>query len=168
MPHSLVDQLRFTRSEFGRAVGGVNDDDAARRLMPMNCIGWNVGHMAAQEQRYFLTFAQSLQPYPEIDRAYSFGSPASTPKLSEMVDAWMSITRAVDPWLDELTSDAALDHVVLEGDPMHYTFGSLLLRVIYHYWYHTGEIMAVRQMLGHKNLPDFVGDLDGKAPYRPD
>jgi hypothetical protein len=45
--------------------------------------------------------------------------------------------------------------------------GSLLLRVIYHYWYHIGEIMAIRQLLGHTNLPEFVGDLDTQAPYLP-
>jgi len=25
--------------------------------------------------------------------------------------------------------------------------------------------MAIRQNLGHTNLPDFVGDIDGEAPY---
>jgi len=35
-----------------------------------------------------------------------------------------------------------------------------------HYWYHTRENMAVRQNLGHTNLPEFVGDIDGEAPYR--
>ena len=28
--------------------------------------------------------------------------------------------------------------------------------------------MAIRQMLGHKRLAQFVGDLDGQAPYRPE
>jgi len=40
--------------------------------------------------------------------------------------------------------------------------------VIYHYWYHTGDYMAIRQLLGHGRLPVFVGDIDGKAPYRPE
>jgi hypothetical protein len=38
----------------------------------------------------------------------------------------------------------------------------------YHYWYHLGEALAVRQMLGHRDLPDFVGDIDSQAPYRPE
>ena len=29
----------------------------------------------------------------------------------------------------------------------------------YHYWFHIGEAHAVRQMLGHVDLPDFVGDM---------
>jgi len=43
-----------------------------------------------------------------------------------------------------------------------------LLRVNYHYWYHIGEIMAIRQLLDHTGLPDFVGDIDNQAPYRPE
>jgi hypothetical protein len=35
----------------------------------------------------------------------------------------------------------------------------MLLRNIYHYWYHTGEAHAIRDMLGHKNLPEFVGEM---------
>jgi hypothetical protein len=40
--------------------------------------------------------------------------------------------------------------------------------MIYHYFYHIGEIMAIRQLLGHTNLPEFIGDLDRAAPYRPE
>jgi hypothetical protein len=28
--------------------------------------------------------------------------------------------------------------------------------------------MAMRQMLGHPRLPQFVGNIDDEAPYRPD
>ena len=41
-----------------------------------------------------------------------------------------------------------------------------MLRMTYHYWYHTGENAAIRQALGHTGLPDFVGDIDTEAPYR--
>ncbi|MGA9192890.1 MAG: DinB family protein [Anaerolineales bacterium] len=166
MSHPLADQLRFTRREFLRGVEQVSEEDAARRFMPMNCISWNVGHLAAQEQRYFLSFTQDLRPYPKIDESFSYGSPASTPSLRAMLEAWQAITQAVDPWLDELTSDRLLKPVVIKGKQTRYTVGSLMLRVIYHYWYHAGENLAVRQMLGHTNLPEFVGDLDGEAPFR--
>jgi hypothetical protein len=32
---------------------------------------------------------------------------------------------------------------------------------------HPLEGLAVRQMLGHTNLPEFVGNIDDEAPYRP-
>jgi len=37
----------------------------------------------------------------------------------------------------------------------------------YHYWFHTGEAHAIRQMLGRGELPQFVGDMT-KAFYRPE
>ena len=46
MPHSLVLQLRFTRSESQRTLEGISDDEARRRFLPMNCISWNIGHLA--------------------------------------------------------------------------------------------------------------------------
>jgi len=54
VPHPLVRQLRFARREFVRCLEGLSDENARRRLMPMNCISWMVGHMAAQEQFYFV------------------------------------------------------------------------------------------------------------------
>jgi hypothetical protein len=38
---------------------------------------------------------------------------------------------------------------------------------MYHYWYHLGEAHAIRQMLGHQNLPQFVGNMSN-AVYRPE
>ena len=81
MPHSLVAQLRFTRSEFQRGLAGLASDDARKRLLPMNCISWNVGHLAWQEQRYFLTFAQGKTPLPELNQHFAYGAPATTPTL---------------------------------------------------------------------------------------
>ena len=71
------------------------------------------------------------------------------------------------PWLDKLTPADLAGNITLHGWRTT-TVGSLLLRVIYHYWYHIGEIMSIRQQLGQPNLPDFVGDIDDLAPYRPE
>ena len=54
MTHLLVEQLRFARSEFVRALAGIGEAEARRRLEPMNCLSWMVGHLADQEQRYWL------------------------------------------------------------------------------------------------------------------
>jgi uncharacterized damage-inducible protein DinB len=166
MPHPLVLQLRFTRKEFRRGLEGLSDADAHKRLTPMNCISWIVGHLTWQEQRYFLYYAQNQLLLPEVDELFAYGAPASTPALEEMWTAWDTITKAVDPWLDALTTEKLQEHVFRDGKASPYIFGSLLQRVIYHYWYHMGENMAIRQMLGHVDLPEFVGDIDGEAPYR--
>lgn len=167
--HPLVRQLKFARSEFKRALNRVSEEDAGKRLLPMNCISWNVGHLAWQEQRYFLYYGQGVMPYPDIQKAFAYGAPASTPLLHEVLDYWRKITKAADPWLESLTSAKLQEHFLKKDGSLGWTiFGSLLQRVIYHYWYHTGENLAIRQMLGHTNLPVFVGNIDDQAPYVPD
>lgn len=168
-PHPLVRQLRFTRAEFGRSLRGVTEEDARRLVSPMNCISWNVGHVAWQEQSYFLKSGQRQTPLPWVDTDYASGGLPSTPAVSDMLAAWETIERAADPWLDELTtSDLQRPFTRDDGEPGQRTFGSLLLRVIYHYWYHLGENMAIRQLLGHTRLPQFVGRIDEQAPYVPE
>jgi hypothetical protein len=168
MPHPLIDQLRFTRSEFIRGVKGITGEEARKRLLPMNCISWNIGHLAWQEQRYFLHFGQGQMPFPEINEQFAYGAPASTPPLKEVLSAWKAITSAADPWLDKLTTAKLQEHPSINGKPIGRINGNLILRVIYHYWYHTGENLAIRQSLGHKRLPQFVGDIDSMASYRPE
>ena len=168
MPHPLVSQLRFTRTEFLRSIKGVSDEDARKRLMPMNSISWNVGHLAWQEQRYCLIFGQGKMLLPDINEQFAYGCDASTPPLKEVVAAWKKITAATDPWLDSLTTDSLQQFATVDGRKTSRMFGNLLQRMIYHYWYHTGENMSIRQMLGHKKLVQFVGNIDRQAPFRPD
>lgn len=166
MPHPLVDQLRFTRSEFMRGLAGLSDEDARHRFLPMNCLSWNVGHLAWHEQRYFLTFARGEVLVPVLNQQFAYGAPASTPPLAEMLDAWQQITRAADAWLDQATTEGLHQIFTTSSGSWSTSYGNLLQRVVYHYWYHTGENMAIRQMLGHADLAEFVGDLDTEAPFR--
>ena len=66
MAHPLVDQFRFTRSEWLRGLQGVSEEDGARHFGPMNCIGWNVGHLAWHEQRTFLWRPQGTILFPKL------------------------------------------------------------------------------------------------------
>lgn len=166
MPHPLVEQLRFTRSEFQRALVGITDEEARRRFLPLNCISWNIGHLAGQEQRYWLWRAQDKILLPHLNEQFAYGAPASTPPLDEIQAHWRTVTTAADEWLDTLTTEKLASAVIVNGESLGTRWGSLLLRMIYHYWYHTGENMAIRQNVGHTGLPDFVGDIDGEAPYR--
>jgi len=166
MIHPLVEQLRFTRSEFQRGLAGLSEEDAARRILPMNCISWNIGHLAWQEQLCFLYGGQKKILLPDVDAKYAYGAPACTPGLAEAWSAWEAVTAADDPWLESL-SEKDMTAILDRGERFgKYLLGNLLHRVIYHYWYHNGENLAIRQALGHTNLPQFVGDIDHEAPYR--
>jgi uncharacterized damage-inducible protein DinB len=166
--HPLVSQLRFARSEFVRCLDSVTDADARRRILPMNCISWIVGHLASQEQYLWVYLAQKHAPYPHLHELVGYGQPASTPPLDEMWTAWRDITQAADTYLDTLTSELLQAYLHWEnGETATESVGTMLQRNLYHYWFHTGEAFAVRQMLGHTSLPEFVGNME-KAFYRPE
>lgn len=168
MTHPLVDQLRFTRSEWLRGLESVSETDASHHHGQMNSIGWIVGHLAWQEQRYLLHRSQGVMLRPDIQERFAYGAPMSTPPLKEMLDAWRTITKAADPFLDTLTAQALLVDLPVDGKPSGQTQGSGIRRLTYHYWFHIGEIQAIRQMLGQKDLPEYVGDIELEAPYRPE
>ncbi len=168
MSHPLVDQFRFTRAEWLRGLEGVSEENAVRHSGPMNCISWIVGHLAWHEHRYWLERAQGKILYPQLNEIYAYGAPMSTPSLKEMMDIWQKVTQADDPFLDSLTTEKLQTELLRDGQAIGQTFGSALRRITYHYWFHTGEIQAIRQVLGQANLPEYVGDIETEAPYRPE
>lgn len=170
IPHPLVLQLRFTRGEFQRALKNITPEEAVRQFEPINCISWIIGHLAWQEQLYWLTHAQGITPAPEVNACAS-GQPASAPPLDEMWAAWRLVTQTADAWLDTLDTAQLETHTLKRSkpyEPYKESIGTRLRRTTYHYWYHTGESQAIRQLLGHTGLPSFVGDIGGKAPYIPE
>jgi hypothetical protein len=168
MTHPLIDQFRFTRHEWLRGLDDIPEADGCQHFGPMNCISWTVGHLAWHEQRYWLIRSQGQVLYPELNELFAYGAPMSTPPLEEMLSKWHTVTQAADPFLDTLTTAALQGELLLDGKPVGQTVGSALRRITYHYWYHIGEIQAIRQMLGHKDLPEYVGDIETEAPYRPE
>jgi hypothetical protein len=168
MSHPLIVQFRFTRSEWLRGLEGLSEEDGAHHLGPMNCISWNVGHLAWHEHRYWLELAQGKLLFPQLNELYAYGAPMCTPSLAEMLDLWRQATSAADPYLDTLTTATLQEELLRDGKAVGQSIGSALRRVTYHYWYHIGEIQAIRQLLGHANLPEYVGDIEIEAPYQPE
>jgi len=143
-PHLLVAQLRFARREFVRCLEGVGEAEARRRLMPMNCISWMVGHLANQEHRYWVVFAQQRNLAPDLNDLVGYGKLASTPPLNEMWEIWRKVTAEADKYMDTLTPEIMQKYLLRDGKSLDESVGTLLMRNIYHYWYHTGEASAVR------------------------
>ncbi len=133
MPHPLVIQLRFARSEFVRCLSGVSEADGVRRLEPMNCISWNVGHLAHQEQRYWVLLAQGRVLYPELAKLVGWGCPATTPSLAQMWETWRAITVAADEYLDTVTQETVVTYLEDEDGPVRENVGTMVLRKMYQY-----------------------------------
>jgi hypothetical protein len=163
----LVTQLRFARSEFSRCLDGVSEEDAIRRIDPMNCISWFIGHLATQENFYWVYMGQGTRIQPDLNELVGHGKAGSTPPLKDMWLAWQEITQVADVYLDRLSLDMLESHIDFDDKQSWESIGTMLYRNIYHYWFHAGEAHAVRQALGHKNLSDFVGDMS-EANYSPE
>jgi hypothetical protein len=168
MTHPLVDQFRFTRSEWLRGLEGVSEEEGSRHFGVMNCISWTVGHLAWHEQRTFLQRPQDKIIFPILNELFAYGAPMNTPSLKEMLEIWHIVAQSANLYLDSLTTESLPTDLLLNGKSVGQSRGSALRRITYHYWYHIGEIQAIRQMLGHTNLPEYVGDIETEAPYRPE
>jgi hypothetical protein len=81
-----------------------------------------------------------------------------------MLADWKLVTAAADPWLDSLTTAGLLEQLPPPGNSR--TAGDAIRRTTYHYWFHIGEILAIRQLLGHPHRPEYVGNIEKRAPYR--
>ena len=167
MTHLLVAQLRFARTEFERVMTGVTAEEGAQRLLPINSLSWMVAHLANQEQSCWIMLAQETREallYPELNGLVGSGKPASTPAWEGVWTMWRDITKAADGYLDTLTAEQLPQFFQWRGRAVKENIGTLLLRNIYHYWFHIGEAHAVRQQMGHGDLPQFVGSFD-QATY---
>jgi hypothetical protein len=102
---------------------------------------------------------------PGLNELVGYGQPASTPPLDDMWAAWHEITCAADRYLDMLTPEIMQTHLGWEGRRLPESVGTLIHRNTYHYWFHLGEAYAIRQLLGHRDLPEFVGDMSGAVYY---
>lgn len=77
--------------------------------------------------------------FPQLNDLYGYGAPPSTPSLQEMLVLWQTVTRAVDPFLDTLTTETLQRELLRDGQPVGQSIGSALRRMTYHYWFHIGH-----------------------------
>lgn len=157
--HSLVEMQHLTRAEFLRGLAGLSDRDARRRIEPMNCISWIIGHMACQEHAYFVAWPQGREAAIEY-KTFAYGSPASQPTFEETMALWRAASEAADALL-HAADEESLKQLIIAPDPRveRENLGTRITRNIFHYWSHIGEISAIRQILGHRP-PEFV-DVHG-------
>ena len=162
--HLLVEMQHVTRKEFLRGLTGqrpdggtrpLSDEDARRRIEPMNCISWIIGHMAHQEHVFFVAWPKGMPSEPQY-QPFAFGGPPSQPPLEEVMALWRAACEAADALL-HAADEESLRQPIIAPDPagMRENLGMLITRNIFHYWSHIGEISAIRQMLGHRP-PQFV------------
>ncbi len=65
--------------------------------------------------------------------------------------------------LNALTPAILQTHLLWQGEPDEESVGTMLMRNIYHYWFHLGNAYAARELLGHKDLPGVRGGVSQAA-----
>jgi hypothetical protein len=154
---ALAEMAAFALAEFERGLEGLTDEEARTRLTKadgsqMNAISWTVGHIAGHW----------LGRPAHLDR-YSFRSTDPTPPALKEALRHLQQARAGIAWIggasDELLASKPAN---LGGE----SFGTAIMRATLHTWFHTGEINAIRQMLGHAEVP-FVGQMIGNLEWQP-
>jgi len=143
----------LTRKEFERNLRGLTDEDARKRVGPMNCISWIIAHVANQHRTFFVDWPAGRKTDQRY-APYGYGSPASQPPLEEALSLLQDACRDADAWLQTATRDSLQDRSTCTS-PEGENGGTLLVRNIFHTWCHLGEISSIRQTLGHKP-PEFV------------
>ncbi|HEY8172505.1 MAG TPA: DinB family protein [Dehalococcoidia bacterium] len=150
----------FAIDEFERGLEGLTEDEAAVRAKKadgssMNAISWTVAHIAGHWLHR-----------PERLHRYRPGSDDPAPPSLVDAMAWLREGREyTEEWLGRATPE-----LMLRVPPGNVTggenVGTALMRATLHTWFHAGEINAIRQMLGHKEIP-YVGQLLGHLEWKP-
>jgi hypothetical protein len=157
--YPLTDMAAFALSEFERGLKGLSDEDARKRLTKadgteMNAISWTIGHIAGHW----------LHRPPHLQR-YAMGSvDATPPPLAEMLALLEDAKAFSASWLPR-ADEALLARIPPDGSTGGENVGTALMRATLHTWFHAGEINAIRQMLGHREIP-FVGLMLGKFEWK--
>jgi hypothetical protein len=159
---------RFAIAEFERGLEGVTEAEALVCLEKaggsrMNAISWTAGHVATHW--HWAAFLLADAPLP-IDARSFFGANADpTPRpFGEMRALLASASAGAAGWLPALT-DERLSSTRDVGPQSSENLGTQFMRAVLHTWFHTGEINAIRQLLGHGEI-DYVGQMAGNLEWR--
>ncbi|MGD9118808.1 MAG: DinB family protein [Dehalococcoidia bacterium] len=155
--HTLVDMLYLSRREFERNLVGLSDEDARKRIEPMNCISWIIAHVANQHHAFFVAWPYGKEIGSQY-KPYGYGQPASQPSLEEAMTLWHNACSDSEAWLNEVTDEVLRERPAVSSLERE-NLGALTVRCIFHTWCHLGEISSIRQVLGHQP-PQFV-DMRG-------
>ena len=157
MTHQLALELQFARQKWFEGHADLTDEDARKRLGHANSMGWMIGHLAWFEQLAWVEGCQEKTVSAYVQR-FNWSTPASTPPLKKVLSEWHLVTAAADEFLNEMQEKDLATMLYRRQRPLE-NVGTMLRRQIWHYWYHLGEMQAIRQMLGHTNLPAYIGQM---------
>lgn len=148
--------------DLDRATADLSSGDAGRRVGSGSPISWSVAHCTNQLDGFVSVRFQGRERHPFVGQEqFRFGALGDPADWAQVQAAVAQVREAARPYLEELT-DAELDRrvpyqgslTVLRETGVSVRYG--LMRIALHHYFHIGEIVAVRNSLGHQ-----VGDYPG-------
>ena len=160
--YNTAEMATVTIREFHRGIDGLTAAEVLVRHekadgSTMNAISWIVAHVAAHwsNARALALGEEPSAPLPPQD-----GTPPSYDQALSLLRAATDDLGWVSAASDERMSTR---YARLGGESV----GTFLMRAVLHTWFHTGEINAIRQLLGHPEIR-FVGAFDGALDWVPE
>jgi hypothetical protein len=151
-----------TVREFRRGIEGLTASEVLVRHekadgSTMNAIAWIVAHVAAHwtNARALASGEEPRAPRPPAD-----GTP---PDYAEALELLRTATDDLG-WVRAASDERMSTRYPRLDNEM---VGTFLMRAVLHTWFHTGEINAIRQLLGHPEIR-FVGAFDGALDWIPE
>ncbi len=156
---ALTIQFNYTAWVLRANLEGLSDDDALRGPEPAgNCINWVAGHVA-HSRVGILALLGSNGPYPgeKYDRYVRGSDPVAkstdTVPLSEITADLAATQEPLLAALRNLTDEAlAAKAPFSPADDEKETVGSLLVGLVFHEAYHTGQLGVLRRVAGHEGV----------------
>lgn len=157
MSHHLVRYTQHVRRELTRVLEGLSEADCNKSVVNMNSIAWMSAHLMNQEHSYWLR-SRGLA-LPKV-KAFNEKSKETPPSFKEAHTLWKIVTDSSNDYLDALTEADLRTHLKGSKSFEVENIGSLLTRVIGHYYVHIGQICVIRRNLDY-DVPGFVGSQEG-------
>ena len=161
----LVGLLFAAWEDLDRAVAGLSQADAGRRVDGGSSFAWTVGHLANQLDAWTNVRFQNRPPHVLISQErFRIGGPGLADDWDATRDAALEVRVAARGYLERLGDDD-LDLVIpYDGSFLRLREKGLnlryaLLRTIAHHYFHIGEIATKRVALGH-DVEDYPGPLE--------
>ena len=153
-PPRLVRLLWDAFDELERVAGALPTPGQGRAIGRLNAGSWVVAHVAQQQESYWCTGAQGLEPDAWLAGLdVGFGSEPSVPDYREALEAFARIRARAIPYLRSLRDDD-LDAVMepSDGSGRAQTVGDLVVRAVGHVFVHTGELATIASLVGAPDL----------------
>jgi hypothetical protein len=153
-PPRLVRLLWDAYDEVERVASALPNPGRGRAIGRLNAGSWIVVHLAQQQEAYWCTGAQRLEPDGWLaEQRAGFGDEPSVPDFGEATQAFARVRASATPYLRSLRPED-LDAVAPRSGSRgaDQTTGDLLVRSVAHLFVHTGELTAIASLVGAPDL----------------